>query len=224
MIWGSAKPKDKLQTATVCLMPLALVAIYQGIKPFQDTGSNIRNRISNLSPAQKVNIQLAASKIDGLVLKSGEEFSFNRVVGPRTVERGFVAAPTYLEHNTTMTEGGGVCLVSSMVYQAALESGLTILARSNHSRPTASVLPGLDATVSYPRIDLKLRNDTKEPILFKAKASPERIEIALLGKFDDRAVKLVRRESRSPRSLRVEVLKERSGELVRVSNNQYRLD
>ncbi|MBX9693095.1 MAG: VanW family protein [Cyanobacteria bacterium] len=207
----------------ICAVPVAIIIAYWFIRPFQDVAGEAKRQISHLSGAQKINIQLAAHKIDGVVIRPGETFSFNREVGPRTVARGFVSAPTYLDGTTAMTDGGGVCLVSSMLYEAALESGLRIVSRTPHSRTTTSVLPGLDATVSYDRIDLKFANDSNEPILIKSACDPNRISVSIHGNFDQEPVRLVRREERSGNQLKVELLRVEGEKLVRLSNSIYRI-
>lgn len=121
------------------------------------------------------NIVLAASKIDGLVIPPGEEVSFNQVVGPRTVERGFKNAPTIVMGEVFEGIGGGTCQVSSTLYTALLNSAVEVTDRRPHSRPSHYISPGLDATVSFPEeclkkadpticYDLKFRNPFTFPI------------------------------------------------------------
>ena len=110
--------------------------------------------------ARSHNIRLAAGALDGLWLPPGATFSFNRVVGPRTAERGYRDALVIEESNFVPGTGGGVCQVSSTLYNAALLAGLTIVERQPHGLAISYVPPGRDATVAYGLIDLKLRNDT----------------------------------------------------------------
>ncbi len=217
------RDKKEFRSYFICALPVAILIAYCFIRPFQDAGGEARRNISHLSSAQKINIQVAARKIDGVVVHPGEDFSFNRTVGPRTVQRGFVSAPTYLDGTTAMTDGGGICLVSSLLYEAALESGLRIVSRTPHSRTTQSILPGLDATVSYDSVDLKFANDTKEPILIQSTCDPTRVSISIHGSFDQKPVRLVRREERSGNQLKVEVARVEGEKLVRLSNSIYRI-
>lgn len=113
------------------------------------------------------NIRLAAGSLDGLWLPPGGEFSFNRTVGPRTPDRGYRDALVIEEGNFVPGTGGGVCQVSSTLYNVALLAGLTIMERQPHGLPVTYVPPGRDATVAYGLIDLKFRNDTPYWYLLK---------------------------------------------------------
>lgn len=114
------------------------------------------------------NIRQAASRLDGVILGVGEEFSFNHRVGPRTEERGFVYAPEILRDEMEMGVGGGVCQVSSTLHAAALFAALEVTERHSHSRPSSYTKLGLDATVVYPTADLKLRNALPYPVMIHA--------------------------------------------------------
>src|SRR5262249_28583373 len=107
---------------------------------------------------RSANIQNAASKIDGTIVPPGQTFSFNDLVGPRTLENGFAVAPEIMGDEMTTGVGGGTCQVSSTLHVAALYGALEIVERQSHSRPSAYTQMGLDATVSYPTVDLKVRN------------------------------------------------------------------
>lgn len=125
------------------------------------------------------NITLGAKKLDGVVLRPGEEWSFNEAVGPRTKERGFKDAPTLLMGEVIPGLGGGMCQVSSTVHAAALRTGLDIVKRHPHSRPSSYIERGMDATVNYPEhcwegkqdpntcFDLVLRNPYAFPIIIR---------------------------------------------------------
>jgi hypothetical protein len=125
------------------------------------------------------NISLGAEKLDGSVLEPGQEWSFNATVGPRTKERGFQDAPTLLMGEVLPGLGGGMCQVSSTVHAVALKSGLDIVKRHPHSRPSSYIPRGLDAMVNYPEhcwegrqdsntcFDLVLRNPYDFPITIK---------------------------------------------------------
>jgi vancomycin resistance protein YoaR len=129
-----------------------------------------------------VNIANAASKIDGLVLPPGAIFSFNDVVGPRTRENGFTLAPEIQGDELTPGVGGGTCQLSSTVYAAALFGALEIPHRQSHSRPSSYTKLGLDAAVSYPQVDLKIRNSLLFPIMIHAYfPKPTAIRVEILG-------------------------------------------
>lgn len=134
---------------------------------FSTNTSNNRNR--------GINIRLAASAINGTTLLPGEEFSFNQVVGPRTPERGYVIAHVYSEGEVRDGYGGGICQVSTTLYDAALLANLTITERHNHMFTVSYVPLGMDAAVSYGYADLKFKNTTEYPIRIDARVSDSNV-------------------------------------------------
>src|ERR1700737_2203850 len=115
-------------------LPAVLLAVYWTTRPFADVVASKTVSVSDLSVPQVMNINLAAKYLDGVTVKPGESFAFNRVIGPRTEHRGYLGAPSYVGKDTPTTTGGGICLLSSCVYQIALESGMTIKTRTPHLR------------------------------------------------------------------------------------------
>ncbi|WP_373599566.1 VanW family protein [Paraclostridium bifermentans] len=113
------------------------------------------------------NIRLAADKINNTIIDSKEKFSFNKIIGDRSLKQGFKEAPVIINGEMKEGLGGGVCQVSSTVYNAALYSGLEIVQVKNHSIPSGYIDKGRDATVSYGSIDLVFRNNYNHPILIK---------------------------------------------------------
>lgn len=158
---------------------------YGMMRPFADVVASKMVAIGELSTAQRMNITLAAKYLDGATIKPGETFSFNRMIGPRTQRRGYVGAPSYVGPDTPSTTGGGVCLLSSCVYQVALESGLAIEQRTPHLRTIKTVAPGLDATVWYGQSDLTFHNNTNSPIQFHAYPDGSNLKVQLLGTKSD---------------------------------------
>ena len=110
------------------------------------------------------NIKHAAAAINGTVLQPGEEFSFNQTVGQRTEEKGYGGAPAYNEGEVVTEVGGGVCQVSSTLYNAVFRAGLTTTYRRSHTFAPTYVTPGTDATVSWPGPDYKFVNDSDHAI------------------------------------------------------------
>lgn len=206
----------------VLLLPVAIAFCYWQERPFQARLGEAHSKITNLNRQSKTNIGLACRKINDHVIRPGESFSFNNVVGPRTNSNGFVAAPTYMGNDTKNTEGGGVCLVSSLLYKAALESGLKVLHREPHSRTISTVLPGYDATVWYGSHDLKLLNTSNEPIKIQCSADFYNVGIQFLGHSNVETSRLVRREkSASPTQVAVTVYLQKGDKLEEVSNDLY---
>ncbi len=132
-------------------------------------------------PGRDQNILRAASLLDGVVLLPGDEMSFNALVGARSVENGFALAPEIYKGEMREGVGGGACQVASTLHAAAFFGGLEILQRQNHSRPSAYIRPGLDATVSYPVLDLRIRNPFAFPVLVHAKIDKGTLAFEILG-------------------------------------------
>ncbi len=128
------------------------------------------------------NVALAAAHVDGTLIAPGGTFSYNDVVGPRSRKRGWRQAPTYQNGMVVPGTGGGICQVSSTLYNAALLGDMKIVRRSHHSMPVHYVRAGRDATVAYGAIDLQFRNPTDGPVYVAAHASGGRLTIALYGK------------------------------------------
>ena len=111
------------------------------------------------------NLNQACKKINGTILKPGEEFSFNKVVGQRTTANGFKEATVIMGGQYEQGLGGGVCQVSGTLYDAVLKSDLKISERHPHAWPSDYVLEGLDATVDWPSLDFKFKNNTDYQII-----------------------------------------------------------
>lgn len=117
------------------------------------------------------NIRLSLSRINGTILKPGQNFSFNKTVGPRTLKAGFAEAPEYAYRELVTGVGGGVCQSSTTLYQAAMTAGLSITKRQAHSDPVNYTDLGLDATVylsSTRNIDFQFKNNTNNNIYLVA--------------------------------------------------------
>jgi vancomycin resistance protein YoaR len=141
--------------------------------------------IHELTLAQRYNIQQAAGRLNGAIVAPHMQFSFNEVVGPRTSGRGYLPAPSYIGKQTEFTTGGGICVLSSMVYQLALESGMHIDKRTPHLRTTLTSYPGLDATVWYGKSDLVFTNATNSPIEIRTSSDANSVRIEFAGRRDD---------------------------------------
>lgn len=133
------------------------------------------------SPEQRHNIQRVAKSLDGAVVRPDEVFSFNNTIGERVTDRGYVSAPVIVKGKLEDESGGGICQVSSTLYNAALLAGMKIIERSPHTTPVSSVPPGRDATVLFGGADLKFKNDYAEPVVLKVDTSESRLIIRLMG-------------------------------------------
>ncbi|EYF08454.1 Vancomycin B-type resistance protein VanW [Chondromyces apiculatus DSM 436] len=164
-------------SARVTLTDLTRVDVSQTLSTFETSFS-----LWGSGAGRAKNIARAASLLDGMVLAPGEAVSFNERVGPRTPENGFFVAPEILADETVTGYGGGTCQLASTLHAAALFGALDILDRQSHSRPSAYTKLGLDATVVYPRVDLKIRNSLPFPVMIHAfLPKPTVVRVELLG-------------------------------------------
>mgnify|MGYP001049651071 CR=1 FL=1 len=127
------------------------------------------------------NIRLAASALDGRILLPGERLSYNEAVGKRTAKQGFRPAPVIIRGEKREGVGGGVCQVSSTLFNAALLGELKIVRRANHSIPVDYVPLGRDATVTNTGLDLVIENPFDHPIAIATEVGRATLTIRILG-------------------------------------------
>ena len=127
------------------------------------------------------NVQLVAHLVDKHVIAPGETFSFNGTTGERSEDKGFLEAPVIINGELKTGLGGGVCQVSTTVFNAAYEAGLPIVSRTNHALYISHYPQGRDATVNYPDTDLKFTNDTGHYILLRTWVGSSSLTVALYG-------------------------------------------
>ena len=128
------------------------------------------------------NIDNAAQKLDGVVVSPGELLSFNEVIGERSEANGFEKSWEIFKGEMVEGIGGGTCQVASTFHAATFFGGFDVLERLPHSRPSAYIPMGLDSTVVYPAVDLKVRNPHPFPVIVHAKTIGNRLRVELLGK------------------------------------------
>ncbi len=135
-----------------------------GTEAFPDLLASYSTRFSTADKNRTTNITLAARKVNGTVLMPGEIFSYNKVVGARTIAAGYKEAGVYVNGKVTTGIGGGICQVSSTLYNAAIYANLDIVQRTNHMFVSSYVPISRDATVSYGSLDFQFKNNRKYPI------------------------------------------------------------
>jgi vancomycin resistance protein YoaR len=128
------------------------------------------------------NLKLAASKVNGVVLKPGEEWSFNTAVGERAEKEGYKIAHVITAGEMVDGLAGGTCQISTTLFGAAFFAGLDIVKTINHSRPSAYTPLGFDATVVWPNVDLKLKNPYEFPVVLHYRVSNGEAVVEVLGK------------------------------------------
>ena len=127
------------------------------------------------------NIERAAERLDGACILPGETLSFDAAVGPRRLGDGYLPAPAILDGELGVAPAGGVCQLSSTLYNAALLAGLDIVERHPHTRPSAYVPPGRDATVARFHKDLRIRNASPQPVEIRAYVTGNHLIVSLQG-------------------------------------------
>jgi vancomycin resistance protein YoaR len=127
------------------------------------------------------NVQLVAHLVDEKVIAPGATFSFNKTTGERNAAKGFLEAPVIVNGELTTGLGGGVCQVSTTVFNAAFEAGLKITERTNHALYISHYPQGRDATVDYPSVDLQFVNDTGNWLLLRTFVSASSLTVNLYG-------------------------------------------
>ena len=152
-----------------------------GNEAFPDLLSSFSTSFTSSGYSRSTNISLAAQKLDGVVIMPGETFSYNQTVGQRTKAAGFKEATAYSNGQVVQEVGGGICQVSSTLYNAILYANLEIVERSNHGFKPSYVKPGLDATVSWGGPDLKFKNNRNYPVRIKTDTSGKVLRIYIYG-------------------------------------------
>ncbi|MBU9723591.1 VanW family protein [Bacillus alkalicola] len=154
------------------------------------------------------NITLAAEAINNTVVFPNETFSFNETVGERTLEKGYLPAPVIVKGELFDGIGGGICQVSSTLFNAVDRAGVEMVQRYSHSRRVPYVPPGRDATVSWYGPDFTFKNIHNQPILIRAKVAAGRVFIQVFSSdvvnFEPRFVPGA--PSKLPEEVRIDVL------------------
>lgn len=154
-----------------------------GIKELIAVGSST---FPGSSAARIQNVYTAANRYNGLLIKPGETFSFGANLGEVSAATGYAPAKVIVNNRQELQYGGGICQVSSTLYRAALLAGLPIVQRTNHSFAVSYYtapygVPGVDATIWYPAVDLKFKNDTGHYILIQTVISGVSLKFQMYG-------------------------------------------
>ncbi len=166
-------------------IPPAVTTNQIGTEAFPDLLSSFKTYYYESNVNRTTNLKLSASKINGTVLLPGEVFSYNQVVGKRTIEAGYRDAAIYSGGKVVDGLGGGICQISSTLYDAVVLANLEIVERSNHGFVTSYLDAGWDATVVYGAIDFKFKNSRKYPIKIVASVSNGVAEFQIFGKKEE---------------------------------------
>ncbi|MGC4063394.1 MAG: VanW family protein [Polyangiaceae bacterium] len=148
---------------------------------------------SDRSRDRTFNLRLAASKLDGHVLLPGEVFDFNEVVGPRDEANGYRVATVIAEGELVDGLGGGTCQISGTLHGAVFFAGLELVERIPHTRPSSYIKMGLDATVVYPTINFRFRNNYDFPVVLHESVKNGVVRAEVLGPERKHTVTFIRR-------------------------------
>ncbi|MGI6092603.1 MAG: vanomycin resistance protein VanB [Veillonellaceae bacterium] len=169
-------------------VPLPVTLVYPSITVNDVARTGIKELLGSYTTAfntkesnRTANIKLAAWKINGHIVYPGETFSFNEIVGPREKDYGFKEAMEFVDGELVPGIGGGVCQVSSTIYNAVLLANLNVIERYNHSKPLGYVPLGRDATVVYGALDFKFSNNTDKPIMVMAEVEGNKLHVGIFG-------------------------------------------
>lgn len=154
--------------------------LVKDLNVFPDTLSTFSTNYVN-NPNRTTNLILAANKINGTVLMPGETFSFNKVVGERTIAAGYKNAAIFVNGEVEDGLAGGICQISSTLYDAVIGANLKIKERHNHSKLTSYLAGGKDATVVWKRYDFQFVNNREYPIKVEMSVQNGKATANILG-------------------------------------------
>ena len=161
-----------------------------GTEAFPDLLATSSTKYDVTNTNRTTNLELSAAKINGTVLMPGEEFSYNKVVGKRTIEAGYKNAAIYEGGKVVDGLGGGICQISSTLYYTVVLANLEITDRTNHQFLTSYTGPGKDATVVYGAIDFKFKNSRNYPIKIEATVNSGIAKISIYGVKEENEYKV----------------------------------
>ena len=179
-IWDAAQPGEFIEIPVTVTMPKYTTEQLDAMLFADKLGSQKTSYASSAS-GRATNVELAAAKINGVILNPGETFSYNDVVGERTTAAGFKTAAAYAGGKVVQEVGGGICQVSSTLYCAALYANLEIVARDCHHFPVSYLPWGLDATVSWGGPEFKFKNNREFPIKIVSKCVDRQLTVEIWG-------------------------------------------
>lgn len=185
---------DKQDTYTIPLKFLKPKVTLQSLpqEAFPDQLATYTTTYATSNYNRSTNIALATNSVNGIVLMPGETFSYNNALGQRTAAKGYKEAGAYVNGQVSSEVGGGICQVSSTLYNAALLCNLEIVDRTNHTFVSSYVPVGQDATVSWQSPDFKFKNNRAYPIKLSATAGNGKVTFIIYGvkSPDDYEVKI----------------------------------
>ncbi len=171
-----------------------------GMEAFPNLLANYSTKYNTKDVDRTTNLRLASNKINGTVIMPGEEFSYNKIVGKRTIAAGYKEAPIYQDGQVVSGLGGGICQVTTTLYNAVIGANLKITSRRNHMFVPSYAIPGNDATVAWGSTDFKFKNNRDYPIKIESSVSNGVAKISIYGLQTDEDYDNIRIESKTIKS------------------------
>ena len=156
--------KQQEYTIPLKIIPPNITTNMIGTEAFPDLLSTFSTKYATSNKNRTTNLILAANKINGTVIMPGETFSYNKIVGERTISAGYKEAPIYVDGQVVDGLGGGICQITTTLYNAVVYANLEVTQRSNHQFVPSYVTASRDATVVYGAIDFQFKNNRNYPI------------------------------------------------------------
>ncbi len=176
--------KTKIDNSNIAKVPEVVLEVEESLP--SDLLGKAELSYAGGTAGRNKNIELGIARIDGKTIAPGEEFSFAKSMGSVTLEDGFSEERIFLNGEVSRGLGGGLCQVSTTLFQSVVNSGLPVTERHNHSFSVVLYDVGLDATYSSPGPDLKFVNDTAHPITIKGRTENQKAIFEIYGVKDGR--------------------------------------
>ncbi len=175
--------KEKKDTYEIPLTKTApsITVADLGEKAFVDTLATFSTSYDASNSNRDNNLRVAAEKLNGTIINPGETFSYNKTIGQRTIAEGFLEAHVYTGNGVALGTGGGICQLSSTLYNSKLFANLEIVERHNHYYQTSYIEAGRDATVSWGTLDFQFKNNREYPIQIIATAGSGTVKVDIMG-------------------------------------------
>ncbi len=172
-------PLESIRAGDAAAAAPLLAAVREAKQPAEQLFAGYTTAFNAANVGRTVNLSLAAAAINGCAIEPGGEFSFNDAVGERTAGRGYQRATVFVQGEAAEDYGGGICQVSSTLYNAVLAAGLAVTERWPHSLPVSYVPAGRDATVSYGSLDFCFENSSSWELVIRTRVRGGRLTVEL---------------------------------------------
>jgi len=181
MCMGPMKKAQKILPVASALMVIWVSALAAGQKEGTVMVASFSTSVEDQDSNVKRNIAMACARLDNTVIKSGSIFSFNDTVGEGSAKNGFADGRVLYRDRVAYEPGGGICQVSSTLFNAFLLAGMDIVVRHRHFQPVTYVPLGLDATIKYGKKDLRMRNRYRGGLVIRASMNEKSLVVKIMA-------------------------------------------